>query len=160
VEVWSHGAVAANSNRLACSTPSFLPPPLSFLLRAADLQRWGTPAWEYWRDFLRAELPPFSCALPLPPRARRSLTLTACAKCLLFPLRAQGACCTLAFPPRADPPWPWEVALASTRRLGDAFPCKATPYAGTAWQAGRLHWEIAWTPWRRLGDAVKTMIGD
>ena len=47
--------------------------------------------------------------------------------------------------------------MASTRRLGDAFPRKATPYAGTAWRAGRLHWEVAWTPWRRLGDAVKTM---
>jgi len=101
---------------------------------------------------------PSPAPLPLPSRARRSLTLPACAKCLLFPLRAQGACCALAFPLRADPPWPWEVALASTRRLGNAFPRKATPYAGMAWQAGRLHWEIAWMPWRRLGDAVKTMV--
>ena len=155
MEAWSHGAAAANSNRLACSTPSSLPPPLSFLLRAAGLQRWGTPAREYRRDFPRAQLPSPAPYLSLPARADPSPFPRA--RCLLFPLRALRGLLRACFFPRADPPWTWEVALASTRRLGDAFPRKVTPYAGTAWRAGRLHWEVTWTPWRRLGDAVKTM---
>ena len=98
MEAWSHGAAAANSNRLACSTPSSLPPPLSFLLRAAGLQRWGTPAREYRRDFPRAQLPSPAPYLSLPARADPSPFPRA--RCLLFPLRAlRGLLRACFFPP-------------------------------------------------------------
>ena len=99
MEAWSHGAAAANSNRLACSTPSSLPPPLYFLLRAAGLQRWGTPAREYRRDFPCAQLPSPAPYLSLPARADPSPFPRA--RCLLFPLRAlRGLLRACFFPPR------------------------------------------------------------
>ena len=123
--------------------------PLSSLSSCA-LQRWGKPVREYRRDFPRA-------AHSLPARCTRSLP---------FPSRARIAPC---FPParaRRRPFFPSARTRLSfgrspwrpRRRLGDAFPREATPYAGKAWRAGRLNREVAWTPWRRLGDAVKTMI--
>jgi len=92
--------------------------------------------------------------------ARSSLPAR-CTRSLPFPSRARIAPC---FPPartRRRPFFPSARTRLSfgrspwrpRRRLGDAFPREATPYAGTAWRAGRLNREVAWTPWRCLGDA-------
>ena len=80
-----------------------------------------------------AQLPSPAPYLSLPARADPSPFPRA--RCLLFPLRALRGLLRACFFPRADLPWTWEVALASTRRLG-----------------------VHPTPWRRLsaqGDAIR-----